>query len=137
MWIGRYRYSQRKLFDLKWKITPEDTVKSLGVCFSNIKPFNVLEENWRGKVDKIKNLIQMWKQRNLTMVGKITIVKSLLASQLSFISSVLNIPDVIVNELNTLFFKFIWGSNEKVKRKTLIANYESGGLKMIHLPSFL
>ena len=36
-----------------------------------------------------------------------------------------------------MFFKFIWGGSEKVKRTTLITDYECGGLKMIHFKSFL
>jgi hypothetical protein len=40
--------------------------------------------------------------------------------------------------LNTsYFFYFIWdGKPEKIKRNTLISDFEDGGLKMIHLQQF-
>ena len=43
----------------------------------------------------------------------------------------------LFNDLNKLFFYFIWdGKPEKIKRNTLIAEFEDGGLKMIHLQQF-
>ena len=137
LWIGSNKRNQNKPFGLNWKIKHDDTVKSLGVCFSNSKPLTEIEQNWSAKVDTIKNIINAWKRRNLTIVGRITVVKCLLASQLSYIGSVMRVPDEVVNELNSLFFTFIWNSNEKVKRKTLIAENDKGGLKMVHLHSFL
>ena len=41
------------------------------------------------------------------------------------------------NRVNKIFLKFVWGGSEKVKRTTMIADYEYGGLKMIHFKSFL
>ena len=44
----------------------------------------------------------------------------------------------MLNELNQLFFNFIWdGKTEKIKRNTLIGDIQEGGLKMIHLKSFI
>jgi hypothetical protein len=44
----------------------------------------------------------------------------------------------MLNELNKLFFNFIWeGKTEKIKRNTLIGDIQEGGLKMIHLQSFI
>ena len=43
----------------------------------------------------------------------------------------------LFNDLNKLFFNFIWdGKPEKIKRNTLIADFEDGGLKIIHLQQF-
>ena len=44
----------------------------------------------------------------------------------------------MLNELNQLFFNFIWdGKTEKIKHITLIGDIQEGGLKMIHLQSFI
>ena len=75
--------------------------------------------------------------RNLTMVGKILITKSLLSSQLTYTSSVLTLPEHVIKDINKTLFQFVWGGSEKVKRKKIINSYECGGLKMLHLPSFL
>ena len=67
--------------------------------------------------------------RNLTMVGKILITKSLLSSsQLTYISSVLTLPEHVIKDINKILFQFVWGGSEKVKRKTIINSYECGDL---------
>ena len=44
----------------------------------------------------------------------------------------------MLNELNKLFFNFFWdGKTEKIKRNMLIEDIQEGGLKMIHLQSFI
>jgi len=137
MWIGSQKKCQRKTQDLNWKLYPNNSVKSLGVHFSSNKPANTLSENWEAKVKKINNIINVWKMRDLTLVGKIIIIKSLLSSQLTFISSIINLPDHVIKDVNRTLFNFLWGRTEKVKRRTMINDYKDGGLKMLHLPSFL
>ena len=42
-----------------------------------------------------------------------------------------------VDEINTLFFKFLWnGKGDKIKRDVMISEYEDGGLKMIDIRLF-
>ena len=75
------------------------------------------------------------------MVGKILITKSLLSSQvtyiLSYLLSLLTLPEHVIKDSNKTLFQYVWGGSEKVKRKTIINSYECGGLKMLHLPAFL
>ena len=137
MWIGSNKKCKRRPVDLRWKLYPCNNVKALGVNFSSTTPLNEVHQNWDSKVDKINNIIKVWKMRNLTMVGKILITKSLLSSQLTYISSVLTLPEHVIKDINKTLFQFVWGGSEKVKRKTIINSYECGGLKMLHLPSFL
>ena len=43
-----------------------------------------------------------------------------------------------LKELEVFFFNFIWhNKRDKIARKTVIQNYENGGLKMVHLESFI
>ena len=47
-------------------------------------------------------------------------------------------PEDFVKQLIQIAYNFIWqGKPEKVKRKTVIADYEHGGLKMLDIESFL
>ena len=53
-------------------------------------------------------------------------------------TSLPNLKQSMLNELYKLFFNFIWdGKIEKNKRNTLIGDVQEGGLKMIHLQSFI
>ena len=70
-------------------------------------------------------------------MGKITVLKSLIASQLVYILSTLPTNHRFINDVNNLFFKFLWsGRGDKVKRDVIISDYSNGGLKMIDLKSF-
>ena len=92
--------------------------------------------NWESKMDSIEKAIRSWTMRNLSVVGKIQIVKSLLASNFSYRFNS-RFATSIVNRINSAFFKFVWGGSEKVKRSTLINDYNEGGLKMLNCKLFL
>jgi hypothetical protein len=50
----------------------------------------------------------------------------------------LETPDDIIKQLNQLAFDFIWQNKpNKVKRNTIIADYENGGLRMLDVECFI
>jgi hypothetical protein len=50
------------------------------------------------------------------------------------LTSLPNLKQSLFNDLNKTFFYFIWdGKPEKIKRNTLIADFEDGGLTMKNL----
>ena len=69
---------QKKTSRFEEKLYPCNNVKTLGVNFSSTRPLNEVHQNWDTKVDKKNNIIKVWKMRNLKMVGKILVTKSLL-----------------------------------------------------------
>ena len=90
--------------------------------------------NLKNRILKIQRKLNLWKQRNLTCFGKILIIKTFVLSELLFISSVLLIPDNIINEIEKMIFEFLWnGKTHKVKKQVVIQDYEFGGCRMIDL----
>ena len=87
--------------------------------------------NWGKKLTLIQKLSDSWAMRNLTLIGKIYVIKSELLSKIIFCATILPIPEGVVKQLNKIFYKFIWKSTEKLQRKILSNDYQSGGLKMI------
>ena len=84
-----------------------------------------------GEVNIYKGLIQTWRKRNLNLFGKVCIIKTFLISQLVFVMQVIRVPDVILKEVNTLLYRFLWkkkDSNkkafEKVKRVVMNSGIE-------------
>ena len=77
---------------LQWA---EEPVKYLGVFVSR-KNENLEHLNWFIKLEKIKKIINLWKMRNLTYYGKVTIIKSLLVSQLVYVATVYTVPPKFV-----------------------------------------
>jgi hypothetical protein len=67
------------------------------------------------------------------------VIKTLTLPKLfHLLTSLPNLKQSLFNDLDKLFFNFIWdGKPEKIKRNIiLIADFEDGGLKMIHLQQF-
>ena len=75
--------------------------------------------------------------RDLTLYGKIQIIKTLAFPKIIFICSVLLSPVNFEKEINSLTFSFIWNNKPaKIKKLTLIADKIHGGLKMIDFTQF-
>ena len=107
MWVGKTRPTD--LCDhITWKNGDSDTIKILGVQFSNNMPASQLEDNWKKRIETIVQLIKLWEHRNLSIMGKIQIVKTFLLSQLIYIMQAISLPNQVLRELNTILFKFIW-----------------------------
>ena len=94
--------------------------------------------NFRKKIIDVSKILKSWQHRKLTLLGKVTVIKTLaLPKLIHLLTSLPNLKQSLFNDLNKLFFNFIWdGKPEKIKRNTLIADFEDGGLKMIHLQQF-
>ena len=128
--------SKRITFDIGVKWVRE--IKILGICFCNERSAGENEKNWVSKITKIKQLISQWEKRNPSIWGKLCIIKSLLLSQIVYTMQAICIPDKILKEVNTLFYRFLWRKKdvnkrafEKVKRVVLNAEHDKGGINMI------
>jgi len=93
--------------------------------------------NYNEKLEKVKEILRCLKYRRLTMLAKITIIKSLVISQLVYLLSPLCSNYNVLNEINDLLYTFLWnGKGNKIKRKIMINDFGVGGLKMIDISSF-
>lgn len=73
----------------------------------------------------------MWKQRDLSLKGKITIINSLALCPIIYLSSIIDTPDLAIKEIEKLITDFIWaGKTPKIAKNTLIQNIPNGGLKL-------
>ena len=49
------------------------------------------------------------------------------------LSSLPNPPKSTIDRIEKIIYSFIWDSKpDKIKRSTLVQNYETGGIRMIH-----
>ena len=139
MWIGSLKNCKREIANITWKLGKENCVKILGVQFNGHGSAANILENWERRRKKCEQIIRSWSLRNIDIQGKIILVKSLLASQFIYLMQALICPDCILDQLNTMFFKFIWSKGkaskvlEKVKRKIMVTNFDKGGLNMVNM----
>ena len=137
LWIGKQRNSKETLF-LQRKLTwARRKVKALGVWFSTIEGASG-QLNFEEKIENlIKKTDDYWRLRLLTLLGKVTVIKSLLASQLVYILTPLPTHRKLLEEINRILFSFLWdGRGERIKRSEMINDYEKGGLKMLDIKTF-
>ena len=79
-------------------------------------------------------MLQIWRQRHLTLQGKITIFKSLAISKIVFIAYLNSVPDYIIKTLKKIQNVFLWnGKRAKLKHQTLCNSYEMGGLQSVDI----
>ena len=113
-----------------------EIIKILGVYFGyDEKQRNDL--NFRQTLKSIKKSINMWKWRNLSLLGKIQIIKTFAIPKLMFRASVIPISNDLAKEANSIFYNFIWNGKDKVKRCALISDIDKGGLKMLDIKSMV
>ena len=119
---------------LGYKIVEE--IKITGVFFTYNRD-DFIQKNYRGSLTNIDKMLTIWKQRNLSILGKIQIIKTFGISKLLFIFNMDNPPKKIVQEANNIFYKFLWNGPDKIKRASTYADFGDGGIKMPHLESIV
>ena len=100
-----------------------------------------LDKNYTKIKEKIKSIITKWKPYHLSLRGRLTIAKTKIISQVTYISTVLTPNSNTVNELQTLINNFVMGISEKnknwISKDLLYAPTSRGGFGMIRLEDFM
>lgn len=74
------------------------------------------ELNFKNIIKSINNSISAWKQRNLTLLGRIQIVKTFAIHKFMFQAAQIPLTTEIFKEINSVIFKFVWRGRNKVKQ---------------------
>ena len=77
----------------------ENIIKTLGIHYSYNKQLEN-EENFKKYIAKIENVLKLWRARNLSLEGKITVFKSLALSKITHLALVKTMPPSIIDQLN-------------------------------------
>ena len=115
-----------------------DSMKILGIRFINNNK-NIIKINLEPKTSQLEKEIAQWRRRNISPIGRITVIKSLLISKLVHIfTSLPNPSKEELKHLENILHKCIWASKrDPIKRSKTIQNYSHGGLRMLDLLSFV
>ena len=111
------------------------TVKILDIHFSCDKKIEN-DENFLKQITSIEKVLKLWRTRNLTLEGKVTVFKALAISKIVHPALITNIPTSTMKELNKIQKESIWkNKNPKIKHTTLCNNCNNGSLKNINISS--
>ena len=136
IWIGCKKHSKEKLnvtLSLNWGET-EFTL--LGIKFSTDLQ-KMPKINFDSALQSAQKLIKCWKRRNLTPIGRIAVIKTLILPIFNHLFVSLPTPENVLKEINNLLFGYLWeGKPEKINRQAMYRDYGYGGLKMIDIGKF-
>ena len=96
-------------------------VKILGVHFT----YDLIEE----LISSIQQKLRIWRWRDLTIIGRIQIVKTFIIPIFLYRASLISVNREFVKDVNKIIFDFIWQAKDKIKRSALISDIEDGDLK--------
>ena len=130
VWLGVNRNRTDKPLNIRWPALP---IKVLDVYFGYDGEL-CEKRNFGDKIDKAKQIINMWKQKDLSLIGRVQIIKTFITSLFKYSISAEDIPENYIKEVESVIYAFVWkDKKEGLKRRVLIKSEEEGGLKV---PSF-
>ena len=138
IWLGSSRNSNVRYMqhlDMSWN--PE-TFKILGIIFTN-DLHDVVNLNFQEKIKEMKYLYKVWIKRQITPLGRVAVLKSLILSKLIYLWILLpNPPDHLIFEIQSEIFKFVWNNkNHRINRQTASRNLIDGGIGMINVVKYI
>ena len=138
IWIGKKRQSKEKLkcaSSLSWGTK---CFNLLGIDFDTTLE-RMPSLNYNEALIKVDKTISAWNKRQLTPIGKITVIKSLILSQLNHLFMSIALPNKeFCDKLNRKLYNFLWdGKPDKIKRNIITQTKRNGGLKMPDVYKFI
>ena len=131
--IGALNGVQVALCGMKCVNLNNETVKILGVHFSYNKNLEQ-DKNFSEHILKIESILKLWRMRQLTLEGRITVFKSLAISKVVHLLLITKLHNNTIDLMYKIQKNFIWqGKKAKIKHSTLCNGYENGGLKNVDL----
>ena len=104
---------QNAQYDINWT---NDPIELLGIYLSK-NPKECVMLNFQSKIDALLRKLHWWKARDLSLTGRVLIVKALVLSRFQYLASLVNIPENIIKQVNRIVYEFIWsGKTDKVRR---------------------
>ena len=118
-----------------------EKLKILGIIFSKVHCSRDINDNIDPKIESLERICSLWKNRNLSLMGKIIILKCFGLSLFIHTMQSIGIKQDKLDKINSIFFRFIWdkgnGSGnrvtEKVKRTIMCNDFNDGGLRMVNI----
>ena len=98
----------------------------------------MIELNYNDKLVKLDNIISHRNRRDLTPLGRITVVKTLILPMFIHLFVFLPQPgEAICKVLNDKVLKIVWQGPSKIKAKVITKDFDEGGLKMVDINAFM
>ncbi len=95
------------------------TIETLGIVITDNGVTN-FKYNFQQRTFTLKATLNIWKERKLSIKGKITVLNNLALAPVIYVSSVANTPNKAVEEIYNVIQNFIWDdSTSKIAPKKI------------------
>jgi hypothetical protein len=113
-----------------------DSVTCLGV---QVGPRVSVRSIWDTLISSLNDTLALWSRRSLSLMGKITVIKSLATSKLWYVAAVLALPDDVQQHINSLVWRFLWNGKPRgvLSRSLCLSPRHEGGLGMLDVASMI
>ena len=120
------------MYNMKEYAWSNNDITVLGVTIAHEE---LVEKNYHEMPEKVKNIMNAWYNRGLSLLGKVQVVNTLIASLFVYKMMVLpSIPKYMVKKIDNLIRDFLWnGKKSKVAYNILQVKKEDGGLNLVNL----
>ena len=132
IWLGK-NHRIGKICNVKIINSP---TKVLGIWIAK-NTDEITRINLDERIDKLNILLSMWSQRNLSIKGKITILKTKALPLITYVCNFIFVCRDFITAIDKILYKFVWKNKHHVKKTTLIANPINGGLKMPNIEAVI
>ena len=90
--------------------------------------------------DKLKDVrlqIRLWRCRGLSLLGKITIIKSFFDFKNDICVFSFANPARVYKKLNTIIYNFLWNGPGKIARLAVVNDIKFGELRLTDIEAFI
>ena len=84
---------------------------------------NKAHSMWDGVKERVRRRLALWKWQHISKGGRITLIKSTLASMPIYQMSLFRMPKIVVRRLEKVQRDFLWGGGN-LERKAHLVNWE-------------
>jgi len=125
VWMGPLKHRMPNDYGgIKWTDGP---VRCLGIYLGHDK-HECDVKNWYEKLAQIDKLLQQWRRRNLSILGKVTIVKALALPKITYCAQLISPPEGFIVELDKVIKSFMSLRKQRLNVNTAIGTLENGGI---------
>ena len=95
-----------------------------------------VKNNFEEKLESIENTLSKWQQRELTLFGRVQIIKTFALSKITLPATVLCIPSEITKRITSVLYKFLWRASDKISRIRVTLSIDNCCLNMTDIKYF-
>ena len=134
MWLGKWANNRNKPLSLKWVHCP---TRFLGIYLSYDSKGND-ELNFKIKIQKLQTNLDIWRSRDLSLFGRVLIIKALGISSLVYSISNIDVPNDVIDNVKRRLFWFLWkNKGDRIRRAGLYQEYVKGGPCMVDVETMI